>query len=331
MSNDIMDIKLNNVTGKCDEKCMFKYKYTTSPTCLATNNTTNFSLSYDKSSTPPVTFNNTDYQVELISLYFSSVHYYNGSSTEGEIVITHKSVSAGKYLMVCLPLSTKNGFPSDLLNNILNQIYSIQNGDQDNIKPDVDYNLNDIVRDTPYYYYNDENNYDIICYGLSNGIYVPTNLIDNIKNGPSTIANPTTTEMFPKVKTLFYNAKGPTKFNNDEIYIDCNPVNSSGHEQILFENGKNNFETTSLPKAPQNMTLLEIIGIFLFIICLFVAGTKIYHSVRGPKMSMKSMFSRSKPKTQLFDTNTELLEQLLAYLLEKSNELRAAGVPAPVP
>ena len=321
MSNDVMDIKLSKVTGKCDEKCMFKYKYNTSPTCIVTNNTTNFSLSYDKSSTSPVTFNNNDYQVESIYLYFHSVHYFNGSYSEGEIIITHKSISGGEYLMVCLPLSTKNGFPSNLLNNILNKIIYIQNGDSETIKLDVDYNLNDIVKYDSYYYYSDDNNYNIICYGLPNAIYVPENLINNIKGGSSSIANPLTTEIYPMVNSLFYNSKGPTKYNSDEIYIDCNPVNSSGNEQILFENGNNNPETNlSLPKAPQNMNLLEIIGIFLFIVCLFVAGTKIYHSINKPKSSITSIFP-SKP-TELFTKNNDLLQQLLAYLLEESKNLK---------
>jgi hypothetical protein len=285
MSNDnnIMNIQLNKVTGKCDEKCMFKYNYNTSPTCIATNQTDFFSLSYDKYSKPPVTFNNSEYNVVSISLYFPSVHYFNHSYSDGEIVILHKCDSNGKFLKVCLPLSNNSGSPSNLLNNILNRISTlhISSGYSSDLKLDVEYNLNNIVKYEPFYYYYDKNNNDIICYGLSNAIYVSSDLTDTIKN---LITKPSETSLFTKVSNLFYNKQGPVKYDGDEIYIDCKPVNNSGTEEILFDNkgeivnGNDPSVSTSV-KTPKNLTLLEILGIFLFVVVLCVAGTSIYRKV----------------------------------------------------
>jgi hypothetical protein len=262
MSNQIMDIALTKVTGKCDEKCTLKFKYNTSPTCVATNNTTYFSLSYDTSPTSPVSFNYGDYNVVSIDLYFHSVHNFNGSTADGEIIINHKSVNGSHYLMICLPLSKSSGTPNNLLNEILKKIYNIQPGNNYNINLDYNYNLNDIVKYEPYYYYNFDNNHDYICYGLSNSIYVSDDIIASLQN---ILTNPLVNEMCPYVANLFYNANGPIKYEGDEIYIDCNPVDSIGNEQILFnnKNNKSNEYKKNSNIFPQNMNLLEIIGIFL--------------------------------------------------------------------
>lgn len=328
MSNDnnIMNIQLNKVTGKCDEKCMFKYNYNTSPTCIATNKTDMFTLSYDKYSKSPVIFNNSEYNVVSISLYFHSVHYFNNSYSDGELVILHKCDSNGKFLVVCLPLSNQSGSPSNLLNNILNRIATlhISSGYSSDLKLDVEYNLNNVVKYDPFYYYYDKNNSDIICYGLSNAIYVSSDLSDTIK---SLITNPSETSLFPKVSNLFYNKQGPVKYTGDEIYIDCKPVNNSGTEEILFDNkgeivNKDSSLATS-GKSPKNLTLLEILGIFLFVVVLCVAGTNIYRRVANksaPIVATATSATTSVIASPLSPVNSNyenVLYNIIQYLNEK--------------
>jgi hypothetical protein len=304
MSNDtIMNIQLKKVTGKCDEKCLFKYNYNTSSTCIATNKKDMFTLSYDKYSKSPVVFNNSEYNVVSISLYFHSVHYFNGSYSDGEIVILHKCDSNRKFFAVCLPLSNQSGSPSNLLNNILNRIATlhIRSGYSSDLKLDVEYNLNNIVKYEPFYYYYDKNNSDIICYGLPNAIYVSSDLTDTIK---SLITNPSETSLFPSVSYLFYNKTGPVKYSGDEIYIDCKPVNNSGTEEIMFDNTGEAVTTSGsssihTPSTPKNMTLIEIIGIFLFIVVLCVAGTNIYRKATNKSASTATSIATSSIATSL--------------------------------
>ena len=107
MSNDnIMNIQLNKVTGRCDEKCMLKYNYITSSTCVATNNGTgSINLTYEINSKNPVTFNNNEYNIFGIQIAFPSNNYYNGEPSTGEIVIIHTSQTANKFLFICIPIS----------------------------------------------------------------------------------------------------------------------------------------------------------------------------------------------------------------------------------
>jgi len=317
--DNIMNIQLNKVTGKCDEKCMFKYNYITSSTCVATNNTNNFSLTYDKNSKNPVTFNNNEYNVSSINIYFHSVHYFNGKFTVGEIVIIHKCDTNGKLLIICLPLSDQSGSPSNLLNNILNRIITIHisSGYSSDLKLDVDYNLNNILNYDPFYYYYDKNNTDIICYGLLNSIYVSSDLVDSIK---SLISVPSETMWMQKVPYLFYNKKGPIKYDGDEIYIDCKPVNSSGSEDIMFDKSGenvNNNNTSSNTNTPKNMTLLEIIGIFLFLVVLGVAGTSMVRKIKS-----KSTITSPINLSPIQSTNQQTLYQTVDYLMNKKDRLK---------
>jgi hypothetical protein len=336
MSDDdnIMNIQLNKVTGKCDEKCMLKYNYNTSSTCVATNNTNYFSLTYDKNSKNPVTFNNNEYNVTSIFLYFHSVHYFNGDFTAGEIVILHKCSANGKLLFICLPLSDRSGSPSNLLSNILNRIVTIHitSGYSNDLKLDVDYNLNNILKYEPFYYYYDKNNSDYICYGMVNAIYVSSDLIDSIK---SLISVPSETMWIPKVSYLFYNKKGPVKYEEDEIYIDCKPVNSSGSEDIMFDNtgesNTNNSSSSISTKAPKNMALLEIIGIFLFIIMLFVVGLSFYRKMKSNSSTIstatataKNILSSASPGEKLV---FEIVDHLESRFKSKSREISSVKPP----
>jgi hypothetical protein len=327
MSNDnnIMNIQLKKVTGKCDEKCIFKYNYNTSPTCIATNKTDLFSLSYDKASKLPVTFNNSEYNVVSINLYFHSVHYFNGSFSDGEIVILHKCDSNGKFLAICIPLSNQSGSPSNLLNNILNRIATlhITAGYSSDLKLDVEYNLNNIIKYDPFYYYYDKNNVDIICYGLTNAIYVSSDLTDIMK---SLITEPSETSLFPSVSYLFYNKQGPIKYDGDEIYIDCKPVNNSGTEDILFDKSGENISTydpkySTSGSSPKNMTLLEIMGIFLFVILLFVAGTNIYRKVSNKSSTATSTATALVASPLGSPTNTSQYTATLYNIIQYLKEL----------
>jgi hypothetical protein len=289
MSNDnIMNIQLNKVTGRCDEKCMLKYNYTTSSTCVASNyGSGTIVLTYDIISKNPVTFNNNEYNVLEIAIIFPSCHYYNGEPSTGEIVILHSSTTASKLLWICIPISNRSGTPNNLFNNILNNIASIHISELNSseLKLDEEYNLNSILQYKPFYYYN-QGSADIISYGLKDSIYITNDLAEVITSLVGVNSN---NSMFGYSSSLFYNKNGPIKFDEDEIYIDCKPVNSSGKEEIIFkrDNNNNNNNNNSNNGTPINMTLIIILFIFIFVILLCVVSYNIYQKIAGSNTKSK--------------------------------------------
>ena len=121
---------------------------------------------------------------------------------------------------------------------------------------------------------------------------------------------------------LFYNKKGPIKYEGDEIYIDCKPVNSSGSEDIMFDKTGETVtsDNTNKTKNPQNMTLLEILGIFLFFIVLFVAGTSLYRASKSKLTPGLPGTTMGVPGANLEANNKDLIYQIIAYITEKYNK-----------
>ena len=94
-----IDISLSKITGKCDYKCSFSFQYNNS-SCIATNRGDYLSLSYDKSSSPPVLYNTAGYDVQEVRIYIPSLHSYNDSKTDGELIIVHTSNTGANPLLV---------------------------------------------------------------------------------------------------------------------------------------------------------------------------------------------------------------------------------------
>ena len=102
-----IDISISKITGNCALKCSYSFHYSNS-SCIATNRGDYLSISYDKTSSPPVLYNATGYDVKEIRLYIPSLHYYNDSKTNGELVIVHTSKTGSVPLLVCIPIKSNN-------------------------------------------------------------------------------------------------------------------------------------------------------------------------------------------------------------------------------
>jgi len=337
MSDDnIMNIQLNNVTGRCDEKCMLKYNYVTSSTCVASNGGTgHINLSYETNSKNPVTFNNNEYNVFAIQIAFPSGNYYNGEPSTGEIVIGHLSTTANKYLIVCIPISNRSGTPNNLLNDILNNIVSlhISEGHTSELKLNEEYNLNSILKYKPFYYYEFES-FGVISYGLTDSIYITNDLAESIIN----LVGPPGADYWGYSPSLFYNKKGPVKFDEDEIYIDCKPVNSSGKEEIIFkrDNNNNNNNNNYNIGIPINTTFIIILFIFIFVILLCVVSYNFYQKIPGFNLpgfnlsgfNLSNSNTKSKYNSKIYSivdyvlqpTKLETVDNIVDYVIKKKND-----------
>lgn len=279
-----IDISLSTITGKCAYKCSYRFNYNNS-SCIATNRGDYISLSYDKSSSPPVSYNNIDYDVSELRIYTPSLHSYSGSKTNGELIIVHTSNTGETPLLVCIPIKSNNTSSKSamFLTTVVDTVSNNAPADGESTTVNIlNYNLNLIVPKKPFFSYTATEPYqpcsstvdyvvydpsiaslDIIDETLEKLILIVTNNPYDIKTGPS----------------LFYNEKGATgKGDGDggEIYIDCQPVNESEESvNVVTDNGSFSYEDwLKLPGVKL------IMGALIFIVILY--GLKYLLSLLKP-------------------------------------------------
>ena len=98
-----MDINKQSIYGKCNLTCSFSFKYENSNS-TAKNNEFFIGVSYDKKTSPPVTFKYQPYNVSQIKVYSPSLHLYDGAKVPAEIIIEHDPAKGGSMLCVCIPI-----------------------------------------------------------------------------------------------------------------------------------------------------------------------------------------------------------------------------------
>lgn len=269
-----IDISMSKITGNCDLKCSYSFNYSNS-SCLATNRGNYISISYDKSSSPPVLYNTLQFDVKEIRLYIPSLHSYNDSKKDGELVIIHTSNTGAMPLLVCIPIKSNNTSSVSALffNNIINTVASSAPSEDESTNVNIpNFNLNLLVPKSPFFSYSAtepyqpcSENVNYIVFGVSLDItsdaltklqtIIQSNPYD-IKTGPN----------------LFYNDKGSNSkgsgFNSGDIYIDCQPVGSSDETtEIVTDMGTNSITF----KDWLNNPLVKLfLGSLLFITILFV-------------------------------------------------------------
>lgn len=234
-----INISKSEMSGKCDEKCMYSFKYQTSLNCNASNYGTYLSLTYDNTSNPPVIFNNNPYTVNNIEIYSPSIHKFNNNITDVEIIINHTSNNTGMPLMVCIPVNTSgiSTEGSQILDDVINQTtsYPLKSGDNSIALHLNKYNLNSIVPSQPFYYYVSSSNSNVIVFSITSALFISQNSLKNLQ----TIISASTNIIAGGINNaLFYNGSGPSSSSlntDDGIYIDCQPTgNSEETADVVF-------------------------------------------------------------------------------------------------
>ena len=236
-----MNISPQNISNTCNYKCAFAFDYPTS-SCTATNSGNSLMMSYSDSSSP-VIFNQTKYAVTDWYIYSPSLHLFNNVKADAEIVIIHTPTSGGMPLLVCIPLSL-NGTSGNASNTISEIIGAVtkgapSQGGSTNQGID-DFTLNNFIPMKEFYNYSlDSQNF--IIFGIKNAIYISQPDLASLK----TVIQPVDSIVFPTGAALFVNPNGPIKgqgITSNDIYIDCQPTNSS--EEEINEVVGNKAETT---------------------------------------------------------------------------------------
>lgn len=281
-----MNISMQNIYGKCDLKCSYNYKYQES-NITATNNGVMISLNYDKSSVPPVKYNNENYIVSKINIVSPSLHIFDGKKSSGEILIEHSPEKGGNTLIVCVPLIQSGDLTtaSNLITKVIEGVSSRapRNGENTNLFIQ-NFTLQNIVPQKPFFNYNYGKN-DYIVFGVNYGIGLKENTINALKK----IIKP-----FPLPlpgNNLFYNSKGPNVISEvgDGIYISCQPTDVKQEKMnIILDTNNTNYDLENIFKSEGfQVALMIVISCFLFIV-LFYSINYAYNYFTSNPVSIKA-------------------------------------------
>jgi hypothetical protein len=244
---------------------------------VITNDTNHLFIPYDGGG--DVTFNTAVYIPNMIRIFKPSLHEFNGTQADAEVVIEHANKDSPERagLLVCIPISnsgTRNG-ASDLIENLID-FAPVEKGSTSSAITLANFTLNNVIPQSPYYTYVGPLPY-FGCVPAATYQYVvfhPSN------NGALVISKRFDDKLFSiinfhmitayKGRNVFFNPKGTLSngFNGeDQIYIQCQPAGESGEEKIYKE-----------PKSPFSAmqgntkdTLTYILCIIIGILCIFFA------------------------------------------------------------
>jgi len=293
MANNRMNISPTNVVGECNLKCDYYFNYSNS-NCVVTNNHYALTLSYDKSTTPPVTYNNNNYIVSDINIVSPSLHLYNSNLTNAEVLIKHTPVTSGPIFTVCIPIKVFSSFSNS--NSLMDQIISgasigaPSSGLTSNL-PLTNYNLTSLVPKAPFFSYS-ANYADYIVFDITSAIPITTTSLQKLGNiiKPFPGANP-----IQAGPLLYYNKKGPSAsktLTNNDIYIDCQPTDASQEEVLVSNNKPGSNNGIQFDLGNSTSAFISVLQMFLLVIAIFFilfgcywAFTKINTKYRGPTTS----------------------------------------------
>lgn len=248
-----INIEMKNIQGPCILKCDYNYEYGTySPNI--TNKETYLSLNYS-GKINPVKYNNERYTVKEVRIYQPSLHQFNGKHTQGEIMIIHGG--PGKNLIVCIPFLSggKNDKGSSQLSSLLEEAsLRTPNINESVTNSSGNFSLDNFIPNRKGYFaytgtlpYEPCNGkYSFIVYKQEDGLHVNSRILNKLQK----IIKKTVSKV--KSNSLFFNKNGAnSKNNNDDIYIDCQPVNDSG-ELIIDQktDTSSNDETVEMDLQP---------------------------------------------------------------------------------
>jgi len=268
-----INISLASITGKCDYKCAYNFNYNNS-SCIATNRGDYLSLSYDNSSTHPVIYNASNYDVNEIRLYTPSLHSYSGSKTDGELIIIHNPITGAVPLLTCIPIKSNNNssVSSLLFKTIVDNVANSAPADGETTTVslgDQQFNLNDLVPKKPFFAYSATEPYQPCSTNVNLLVYDSLTVSLDIMPDTLTKLQSIIQNNSYDIKTgpnLFYNEKGPNLGGDGDIYIDCQPVGESEETTEIITDMGSAYTFKDFLKNPYFKFILFML---LFVIVLY--------------------------------------------------------------
>ena len=269
-----INISPKNISGKCDLKCSYNFKYSESNT-TAKNDGVMISLTYDNTSVPPVLYNNQKYNVSKIYITCPSIHTFHDSLAVGEIVIDHSPISGGNNLSVAIPiiLSSESSTASNLITEIIQSVASNAPSEGNSTNLNITgFTLQSIVPKKPFFNYVDNNSNDWIIFGKLYAIPLNNNTLTTL----SEVIKPY--HIATLGDNLYFNSSGPNSVSIGEgIYISCQPTGSSDEETaVTYNKNSTSIDFDNMLNNPTTKIMFQIIiGCILFLI-VFLAFNFVY-------------------------------------------------------
>jgi hypothetical protein len=265
-----MNISPNNISGNCSIKCSYAINYSKSKS-TATNYGTSINLTYEASNIPPVSYNGIKYNVVEIVIFSSSSQLYNGSNSDGEMIILHSAVSGGPMLFVIIPISARGvaSNASSILQNIVSAVSTNAPSQGNNTTQGInEFTLNDVIPMKQFYTYSPNGMMDVISFGIGDAIYISSDTLNKLQQ----CITPTA-EAFPSAE-LFINRDGPSTgdFGGSDIYIDCQPTGSSEETEnvVNIKAPINNDISTNILAFLLNPVVMLILSSIIFVIVILI-------------------------------------------------------------
>lgn len=278
-----MNISPDNISGDCKLKCAYSFNYPVS-NCATLNAGYCISITYDNSSTPPVTFNNEKYSVMGILIVAPSIHKFNGSPADGEIIIKHVNPAGkGGMFNVCIPIIATTT-TSNLVQTIITETIKQAPGKGGNAKVALNnFTLNSIVPKTAFYSYVTSTHESFVVYGIDNAIHVNSKTMTELKS----ILTKTPASVgltFPSGPLLYINSAGPTNGpggGDNEIYISCQPTGNSEETEEVSYTKPSITNDLSINGILNNPVVVFILASLFTILVLYTLYTLINYVSNG--------------------------------------------------
>lgn len=287
-----INISSNNISGKCDLKCSYNFKYTASSS-TAKNNGVLISITYDSQTVPPVIYNNEKYTVTNVEMVSPSIHIYNGKQLSGEILVYHSPVMGGNTLTVSVPLTTSGDTSTagNALTAVIKKMASTapSEGDSTSFNEEA-FNLQNIIPKQPFYSYV-EGTTDWIIFGAMDAIPLTSSTINTLQQiiSPYALATPG--------DNLFYNSKGPDTGLKigDGLYISCQPTGSSTETTVVpyDTNPTSSADTSSFfAKNSTGYKIVLSLAICILFLAVFYLLSVLIKYMLSDDVNIRQLFTR---------------------------------------
>ena len=225
---------IRRTSDKCSLKCLLWHKYGNS-SCTVKNASNQLIVKYDGVS--DVMFNSISYNPVEVRIFKPSIHKFEGSFAEAEIVIVHTGTNGG--LFVCIPVNTTTTMAASTGANLIQDIIAKSPDQNESTTLNVsDFNLNYLIPKSSYFSYTGTRPYgECDASTLYNYVVFPLNSFSVHQSTMNRLGNLISDSYIPVYEaTCYWNEMG-TKSNgfagDGQIYIDCQPVGEEG--EIIFK------------------------------------------------------------------------------------------------
>ena len=240
-------IDVQPTKNQCTLTCLYQFDYKDSSLTIE-NKKTHLVLSYDAPQSK-ITFNEEHYKVQEIRLYAPSLNKYQGRRYDAELIVHHIHED-GSNLLVCVPIQSSSSKSTSA--SLFEEMFRFAPQPKETASINIhNYNLNHFIPRGAYYTYEGslpyqpcDGTYHIILFDPKLAISMSPSSHKELKTliQDATTSIPSSSSSSSKSPPLFYNPQGTQSremmkslgqhHDDDEIYIDCQPVNQEGEVYV---------------------------------------------------------------------------------------------------